>query len=89
MFAAECATFAGMPKVALPPLTDRPSVGRRLAALRAVLRQGMAADPETTNWSIVWLGFLAAAVADAELIGMHRRNNRAWRQRVERLVAAR
>jgi TetR/AcrR family transcriptional repressor of bet genes len=58
------------------------------AALRAVLRQGMAIDPETTNWSIVWLGFLAAAVADAELIGMHRRNNRAWRQRVERLVAA-
>ena len=57
------------------------------AALRAVLRQGMAIDPETTNWSIVWLGFLAAAVADAELIGMHRRNNRAWRQRVERLVA--
>ncbi|MBM7495122.1 AcrR family transcriptional regulator [Micromonospora luteifusca] len=57
-------------------------------ALRAVLRQGMATDPETTNWSIVWLGFLAAAVADAELIGMHRRNNRAWRQRVERLVAA-
>ncbi|MEU7588877.1 TetR/AcrR family transcriptional regulator [Micromonospora sp. NPDC049230] len=58
------------------------------AALRAVLRQGMATDPETTNWSIVWLGFLAAAVADAELIDMHRRNNRAWRQRVERLVAA-
>ena len=57
------------------------------AALHAVLRQGMATDPETTNWSIVWLGFLAAAVADAELIGMHRRNNRAWRQRVERLVA--
>ncbi|GAB3960107.1 hypothetical protein GCM10027614_81060 [Micromonospora vulcania] len=48
----------------------------------------MATDPETTNWSIVWLGFLAAAVADAELIGMHRRNNRAWRQRAERLVAA-
>jgi TetR/AcrR family transcriptional regulator, transcriptional repressor of bet genes len=48
----------------------------------------MAIDHETTNWSIVWLGFLAAAVADAELIGMHRRNNRAWRQRVERLVTA-
>ena len=58
------------------------------AALRAVLGQGMATDPETTNWSIVWLGFLAAAVADAELIGMHRRNNRAWRHRAERLVAA-
>lgn len=58
------------------------------AALRAVLRQGMATDPETTNWSIVWVGFLAAAVADAELIGMHRRHNQAWRQRVERLVTA-
>ncbi|MET8279549.1 TetR/AcrR family transcriptional regulator [Micromonospora sp. NPDC005174] len=58
------------------------------AALRAVLRQGMATDPESTNWSIVWLGFLAAAVADDELIGMHRRNNRDWRQRAERLVAA-
>jgi hypothetical protein len=47
----------------------------------------MATDPETINGSIVWTGFLAAAVADAELIGMHRRNNRAWRERVERLVA--
>ncbi len=58
------------------------------AALRAVLRQGMATDPETINGSIVWMGFLAAAVADAELIGIHRRNNRAWRERVERLVSA-
>lgn len=58
------------------------------AALRAVLRQGLATDPETINESVVWTGFLAAAVADDELIGMHRRNNRAWRERIERLVAA-
>ena len=58
------------------------------AALRAVLYQSMATDPETINESVVWMGFLAAAVADDELIGMHRRNNRAWRQRIERMVAA-
>jgi AcrR family transcriptional regulator len=58
------------------------------AALRAVLYQSMATDPETINESVVWMGFLAAAVADDELIGMHRRNNRVWRQRIERMVAA-
>ena len=58
------------------------------AALRAVLRQGMATDAETVNESIVWMGFLAAAVADDRLIAKHRKNNRAWRERIERLVAA-
>ena len=58
------------------------------AALRAVLRQGLATDDETAQESIVWLGFLAAAVADPELIAMHRRNNGVWRERVERLVKA-
>ena len=58
------------------------------AALHVVLRQGMATDQETINGSIVWMGFLAAAVSDTDLIGMHRRNNRSWRERVERLVAA-
>jgi TetR/AcrR family transcriptional regulator, transcriptional repressor of bet genes len=57
-------------------------------ALRAVLRQSLATDPETINESVVWMGFLAAAVADGELIGMHRRNNRAWRERIVRLVTA-
>ncbi|GAA2547512.1 TetR/AcrR family transcriptional regulator [Winogradskya consettensis] len=57
-------------------------------ALRAVLQQGMAIDPATARESVVWTGFLAAAVADDELLAMHRRNNRAWRERVERLVAA-
>ncbi|MEV4344852.1 TetR/AcrR family transcriptional regulator [Actinoplanes sp. NPDC049596] len=57
-------------------------------ALRNVLRQGLATDAETRHESVVWMGFLAAAVADAELIEMHRANNRAWRERVERLVGA-
>lgn len=62
--------------------------GNPREALRAVLHQGMATDPEAINESIVWMGFLAAAVADDDLIARHRRNNLAWRQRIERLVAA-
>jgi AcrR family transcriptional regulator len=58
------------------------------AALRAVLHQGMAIDEQTRQEAIVWMGFLAAAVADDDLIDEHRRNNRAWRERVGRLVAA-
>ncbi|XVV11993.1 TetR/AcrR family transcriptional regulator [Actinoplanes sp. CA-131856] len=56
------------------------------AALQEVLRQGLALDAETRHESVVWMGFLAAAVADDELVEMHRANNRAWRARVERLV---
>jgi AcrR family transcriptional regulator len=55
-------------------------------ALRAVLRQGLAIDEETISGSVVWIGFLAAAFADDELIEIHRRNNRLWRERLERLV---
>ncbi len=58
------------------------------AALRAVLAQGLALDDETTTESAVWVGFLAGAVGDAELTGLHRTNNRAWRKRIGRLVAA-
>jgi len=58
------------------------------AALRAVLQQGLSLDEETTAESIVWVGFLAAAVGDEELTAQHRANNRAWRQRVSRLVGA-
>ncbi|MGW4462658.1 TetR/AcrR family transcriptional regulator [Micromonospora sp. NPDC004704] len=57
-------------------------------ALRAVLQQGLALDDETRTESIVWVGFLAAAVGDEELIALHRTNNRAWLGRVERLVRA-
>jgi hypothetical protein len=36
----------------------------------------------------VWIGFLAAATGDPELIAVHRANNRSWRRRVTRLVRA-
>jgi AcrR family transcriptional regulator len=58
------------------------------AALRAILHQGMALDEQTRQEALVWMGFLAAAVADDQLIEEHRRNNRAWRERVERLTTA-
>jgi AcrR family transcriptional regulator len=58
------------------------------AALRAVLHQGMALDERTRQEAVVWLGFLAAAVTDDDLVAEHRRNNRSWRQRVQRLTAA-
>jgi AcrR family transcriptional regulator len=58
------------------------------AALRAILLQGMSTDEQTRQESVVWMGFLAAAVSDDELIAEHRRNNRSWRTRVERLTAA-
>jgi AcrR family transcriptional regulator len=58
------------------------------AALRAVLRQGLAVDEAGTTESTVWLGFLAAAVGDRELTAVHRTNSRAWRERVSRLVRA-
>jgi AcrR family transcriptional regulator len=58
------------------------------AALRAVLAQGLALDGETAAESIVWVGFLASAVSDDELITLHRANNRVWRERVGRLVSA-
>lgn len=58
------------------------------AALRAVLAQGLALDEQTTAESSVWVGFLAAAVGNEELTALHRRNNRAWRDRIGRLVSA-
>lgn len=58
------------------------------AALHAVLAQAMALDEETAAESIVWVGFLAAAVGDDELTTLHRTNNRAWRERITRLVSA-
>ncbi|MEV6345819.1 TetR/AcrR family transcriptional regulator [Actinoplanes sp. NPDC051851] len=57
-------------------------------ALYAALRQGLGTDEQTRQEAIVWMGFLAAAIADDELIDEHRRNNRAWRDRIHRLVAA-
>jgi AcrR family transcriptional regulator len=64
------------------------AAGSPRAALRAVLRQGLAVDQETINGSVVWIGFLAAAFADDELIEIHRGHNRLWRERLQRLVGA-
>jgi hypothetical protein len=58
------------------------------AALRDVLLQGLSLNEDSTNESIVWVGFLAAAVGDEQLTAQHRDNNQAWRQRVSRLVLA-
>jgi AcrR family transcriptional regulator len=57
-------------------------------ALRAILAQGMALTEDSTQEALVWMGFLAASVGDEELIELHRKNNRAWRDRVARLVEA-
>ncbi|GAA1032324.1 TetR/AcrR family transcriptional regulator [Virgisporangium ochraceum] len=57
-------------------------------ALRAVLSQGLALDAETAAESVVWTGFLAAAVADEDLVALHRAGNRAWRERITRLVVS-
>ncbi|GIE83728.1 TetR/AcrR family transcriptional regulator [Actinoplanes regularis] len=58
------------------------------AALRAILLQGMSIDEQNRQEAVVWLGFLASAISDDELIAEHRRNNHSWRTRVERLTAA-
>jgi AcrR family transcriptional regulator len=63
------------------------AAGSPRAALRAVLHQGLALDPQRAAESRVWLGFLAAAFADEELVAMHRAHNRGWRARVGILVA--
>ena len=55
-------------------------------ALRAVLSQGLALDAEMAAESVVWTGFLAAAVADDDLVALHRTHNQAWRERITRLV---
>lgn len=57
-------------------------------ALRAILAQGMALTEESTQEALVWMGFLSASVGDPELIELHRKNNRVWRERVARLVTA-
>lgn len=63
------------------------AAGSPREALRAVLAQGLANTEAGTLESVVWIGFLAATVGDAELLELHRVNTRAWRQRILRLVA--
>lgn len=62
--------------------------GNPRAALRAVLHQNLALDRESREKSVIWVGFLAAAVGNAEMTAAHRANNAAWRERLTRLVTA-
>jgi TetR/AcrR family transcriptional repressor of bet genes len=55
-------------------------------ALRAVLYQTACLTEEKREEARVWTGFLAAALADDELAALHTTCNRAFCQRVERLV---
>lgn len=64
------------------------AAGDPLAALTAVLHEAASLTDTKREEARVWLGFLAAALADADLAALHRRYNRAFVARIERLVAA-
>ncbi|WP_422734202.1 TetR/AcrR family transcriptional regulator [Micromonospora sp. WMMD558] len=57
-------------------------------ALRAVLLQAASTTEEKREEARVWIGFLAAALADPALAELHRRYNRSFVDRIRRLVAA-
>ncbi|MGC4193126.1 MAG: TetR family transcriptional regulator C-terminal domain-containing protein [Thermomicrobiales bacterium] len=57
-------------------------------ALRAILSQAMAMDEPMQAENRVWVGFLGAALGDDALLAAHRRANRAWQERIARLVAS-
>jgi AcrR family transcriptional regulator len=59
-----------------------------LKALRAVLLQAASVSDDKREEARVWVGFLAAALADADLAALHQAHNRAFLHRVQRLVAA-
>lgn len=55
-------------------------------ALRAILTQAMAVDTPMQAENRVWVGFLGAALGDEALLAAHREANRAWQERIARLV---
>jgi AcrR family transcriptional regulator len=57
-------------------------------ALRAVLLQAASLDDDKREEARVWVGFLAAALADPDLAAVHRAHNRSFLHRIGRLVAA-
>ena len=59
-----------------------------IAALRAVLLQAASPTEEKREEARVWVGFLAAALADPVLADLHRGYNRRFVDRVRGLVAA-
>lgn len=58
------------------------------AAVRAVVLGALPVDQDTADDARVWIGFLAAAVADPALAERHATNSRAFADRLERLLAA-
>ncbi|PPK95360.1 AcrR family transcriptional regulator [Kineococcus xinjiangensis] len=56
--------------------------------LRALLHQAVALGPEQHEEARVWIGFLAAALAEPELAERHVRGNRSFLRRTTRLLAA-
>ncbi|SCL21739.1 DNA-binding transcriptional regulator, AcrR family [Micromonospora pallida] len=58
-----------------------------LDALRAVLMQVASGSDDKREEARVWVGFLAAALADPELARLHQSHNRAFVGRIQRLVA--
>lgn len=56
--------------------------------LRAVLLEAACLTPEKRDEARVWVGFLAAALADPRLAELHTAHNRSFCRRIGRLVAA-
>ncbi|NHC46868.1 TetR/AcrR family transcriptional regulator [Motilibacter aurantiacus] len=67
---------------------DAAETGTPAEALHAVLLQAASLTPQAREEARVWLGFLAAALGDTELAELHVRGNRAFVERVTRLVGA-
>jgi TetR/AcrR family transcriptional regulator, transcriptional repressor of bet genes len=62
--------------------------GEPRTVLRDVLLRAVTLTPEAADEARVWVGFLAAALADPELAARHRANNRSFVTRIARLVGA-
>ncbi|WP_329066469.1 TetR/AcrR family transcriptional regulator [Amycolatopsis sp. NBC_01480] len=62
--------------------------GEPRAVLRDVLLRAVTLTPEAADEARVWVGFLAAALADPELAARHRANNRSFVTRIARLTGA-
>ncbi|QRP47569.1 TetR/AcrR family transcriptional regulator [Amycolatopsis sp. FDAARGOS 1241] len=62
--------------------------GPPAAVLRDVLCHAATLTPEAADEARVWVGFLAAALADPELAARHRAHNRSFVARLTRLVGA-
>jgi AcrR family transcriptional regulator len=62
--------------------------GEPAAVLRRVLVEAACIGADKQAEARVWVGFLAAALADAELAALHRTHNRAFLRRLDGLLAA-